>query len=115
SKLVVANSELTAEGSKSAALYNDESDVQLLNSTATASVNTVSYGIRHEGVSTTVIRNSTIEGGNNSLYQDGAANGVFYVANTQLVTAKQSSSSAAMCFAGVFDSDFAAVGGDTCP
>ncbi|MDG1265543.1 MAG: pectinesterase family protein, partial [Ilumatobacter sp.] len=115
SKLVVANSELTADGLTSAAMYNEDSDVQLLNSTATASVNTVSYGIRHEGVSTTVIRNSTIEGGNNSLYQEGSDNGVFYVANTQLATAKQSSSSAAMCFAGVFDSDFKAVSGDTCP
>jgi hypothetical protein len=115
SKLVVANSELTADGLTSAAMYNEDSDVQLLNSTATASNNTNSYGIEHFGASTTVIRNSTIGGGSLSLFQGNNAAAIFYVANTQLVTAKQSSSSAKMCFAGVFDSDFENVDGDTCP
>ena len=115
SKLVVANSELTADGLTSAAMYNEDSDVQLLNSTATASNNTNSYGIEHFGASTTVIRNSTIGGGSLSLFQGNNAAAIFYVANTQLVTAQQSSSSAKMCFAGVFDSDFENVDGDSCP
>ncbi|MDA9292907.1 pectinesterase family protein [bacterium] len=91
SELVVANSEVTAEGSSSSsAMYNDNSNVQLLNSTAKAlGSNTSSWAIWNFGITTTQILNSTIDSDTYSLYTSGNTRTVFYVMNTQLLKTRQ--------------------------